>query len=94
MYKLYKYTGNEDYLTLLRDVAFFIPQCVSREDRVIYAWDGRPLGSGWVNERVNTSDWQGAGAVGGVFCFSCWCESALLLSFTDLIYNEEISKLL
>lgn len=93
-YKLYKYTGNEDYLTLLRDVAFFIPQCVSREDRIIYAWDGRPLGSGWVNERVNTSDWQGAGSVGGVFCFSCWCESALLLSFNDLIYNKEISKLL
>ncbi len=94
IYKLYKYTKNEKVLELLRDIVLFIPQCVSTEERPIFSWDKSPkkLQSGWICERVNTSDWEGEACVGGVFSFSCWCETALLLTFSELIKNEEISR--
>lgn len=96
IYKLYKHTGNEEYLELLRDVAFFIPQCVSTEERPIFSWDEKPirLMPGWICERVNTSDWEGTESVGGVFALSCWCETSLLLTFSELIWNDEIAKVL
>lgn len=96
IYKLYKYTGNEEYLNLLREIAFFIPQCVSFEERPIIAraWGQGTLLPGYICERVNTSDWEGIEMVGEVFNGSCWCETSLLLSFMELIWNEEISKVL
>lgn len=94
IYKLYKYTGSKDYLTLLRDILFFIPQCVSTEERPIFSWGDEPkkLLPGWICERVNTSDWEGPRRIGGVFHSSCWCETSVLLSFSELIWNDEIAK--
>ena len=96
IYKLYKYTGNKAYLELLRDIVSFLPQCVSTEERPIYSWDQPPkkLLPGCICERVNTSDWEGPEYVGGVFDVSCWCETAVLLTFMEVIWNEEISKIL
>ncbi len=95
IYKLYKYTKNEKYLELLREIVLFIPQCVSTEQRPIYSWDNEPkrLLSGWICERVNTSDWEGRRCVGGVFCSSCWCEASLLLTFSELIFNDLLKDL-
>jgi hypothetical protein len=94
IYKLYKYTGKKEYLDLLRDIAFFLPQCVSTEERPIFSWHKEPIRllSGWMCERVNTSDWEDRERVGGVFDGSCWCETSILLSFSELIWNEEIIK--
>ncbi len=94
IYKIYQYTNIKEYLELLRDIAFFIPQCVSTEERPIFSWDKKPrrLLPGWICERVNTSDWEAAECVGGVFASSCWSETSLLLSFSELIWNEEIFK--
>ena len=96
IYKLYKYTGNEAYLNLLRDIASFMPQCVSTEERPIFSWDQPPkrLLPGCICERVNTSDWEGPEYVGGVFDVSCWCETAVLLTFMELIWNDEIPPIL
>ena len=96
VYKLCKYTGNEKYLELLRDVVFCIPQCVSTEERPIYSWDREPrkLPVGWINERINTSDWEGARRIGQVFYGSCWCETSLLLTFSEIIWNPEICRAL
>lgn len=96
IYKLYKYTGNKKYLELLRDVVFCIPQCVSTEERPIFSWDREPrkLPSGWINERINTSDWEGVRRIGQVFYGSCWCETSLLLSFSEIIWNPEICRAL
>ena len=96
LYKLYKYTGNMKYLELLRDVVFCIPQCVSTEAHPIFSWDKEPrrLLPGWINERINTSDWEGEQHVGNVFYGSCWSETALLLSFSEIIWNDEIFKAL
>ena len=94
IYKLYKYTGEKPYLELLRDIVMFIPQCVSTEDRPIYSHDDPPqrLKPGYICERVNTSDWEGAEAVGAVFNCSCWCETSLLLSFAELMWQKDIAK--
>ncbi len=96
IYKLYQYTGNEDYLNLLRDIVSFIPQCVSTEERPIFSWDSpaRKLLPGCICERVNTSDWEGPEYIGGVFDVSCWCETSVLLTFMELIWNEGFSKML
>ena len=94
IYKIYKYTNNEKYLELLKDIVSFIPQCVSTDEKPIHSWGNNPkkLENGWICERVNTSDWEGPLCVGGVFYGSCWCETSLLLTYSDLIYNEEIRK--
>ncbi len=94
IYKLYKYTKTEEYLDLLRDIAFFMPQCVSTKERPIFSWDSEPqrLLPGWICERVNTSDWEGESCVGGVFWGTCWPETSLLLTFSELIWNDEISE--
>ena len=96
IYKLYKYTENAKYIELLRDIVFCLPQCVSTDARPIFSWDKEPrkLPSGWINERINTSDWEGESRVGEVFYGSCWCETALLLSFSEIIWNTEILKAL
>lgn len=96
IYKLYKYTGNEAYLQLLKDIVSFLPQCVSTEEKPIYSWDQPPkkLLPGCICERVNTSDWEGPEYVGGVFDVSCWCETALLLTFMELIWSENFSEML
>lgn len=97
IYKLWQYTKDERYLELILDIVSFIPQCISTEDRPIYARilpeggvqldNPEKLKEGYVSERVNMSDWEGFGAVGNVFNASCWCESSLILTFGDLIYK-------
>ena len=88
--KLYKYTGNEMYLELIKDIAYFIPQCVSTDNKPIYSWDNpsRKLPEGFINERVNMSDWESARCVGGVFYESCWPETSLILSFVELMTDK------
>lgn len=96
IYKLYKFTGNKMYLDLIRDIAYFIPQCMSTVERPIYARMGepegvsRPLPEGWICERVNTSDWERCyNGVGNVFYSNCWCSNSLLKSFAELMDYPE-----
>jgi hypothetical protein len=96
IYKLFKYTGDRKYLALLRDIISCLPQCVSTEQRPLFSWDREPrkLLPGWINERINTSDWEGKQRIGEVFYGSCWCETSLLLTFSEIIWNEEIRSAL
>ena len=96
IYRLYKYTGEVRYLDLIRDIAYFIPQCVSTSERPIYDWDHSypdpegMLPEGYICERVNTSDWEGERRIGGVFNCSCWCETSLLLTYLELMDKPEM----
>ena len=80
--RLFRATGDLRLLDLLAEIARFIPQTISRSDRPIHANNGKPMPSGWINERVNTSDWDDN--LGGVFFGSCWCEVSMLLTATTL----------
>jgi len=92
--KLYRYTDDLKYLELIKDIAYFIPQCVSMPERPIYSWDNPPekLPEGYICERVNMSDWESKACVGGVFCVSGWPETSLMLSFSELMGHEEMRE--
>lgn len=78
--KYYRATGDARALELLTDIAHGLPQYISRTDR--------PIGSmppGGSCERVNLSDWEGKGSVGGNIFASCsWTEAASALTVTQL----------
>lgn len=94
LYKLYKHTGKQEYLELIKDIAYFIPQCVSTEERPIRSWNTPPqiLPAGYICERVNMSDWETKSCVGEVFNHSCWPETSLILSFAELMIHDEMCE--
>lgn len=76
---LYRATAEPFYLNLLQDISHNITQYLSRDDR--------PVGDmppGWMNERVNLSDWEGEEMVGGIFHGSTWAEVACMLTATEI----------
>ncbi|MCQ2431341.1 MAG: hypothetical protein MJ175_01920 [Clostridia bacterium] len=94
LYKLWKWTGKREYLELIKDISYAIPQCVSTDDAPIYSWDEKPelLPPGYICERVNMSDWEGFDCVGGVFNGTCWCETSLILSNFELMCYDEMRE--
>ena len=96
LYRLYRYTKDERYLELVKDIAYFMPQCISTPQKPLYDWDhphGDPAGKlfdGYICERVNTSDWEMEQCVGGVFNVSCWCETSVILTFVELMHLPEM----
>ena len=87
LYKVSLWTGDERYLTLMKEITLTISQYMSREDRPIFSWDSPPrkLLPGIICERVNLSDWEGEKGVGGVFDGSCWCETSNLLVLAEVL---------
>ena len=54
--------------------------------RPIWNMEGtQQLRSGFICERVNMSDWEGYGCIGGVFNGSCWSETSNLLTLAEVI---------
>ncbi len=94
LFRIFRATGDPGFLHLIRDIAGTLPQYVSREDRPIRTQDGRVSHPGWINERVNTSDWDDK--LGEIFYGPCWCEVSLSLSSVELpgIYARPDSRLL
>jgi hypothetical protein len=79
LFRLFRATGEVRHLELLQDIAGTLPQFLSRPDRVVGTSP-----PGIICERVNLSDWEGDHRVGNVPPWSCWCESALLLTCADV----------
>lgn len=84
MLKLYRFTGEEKYLEALRRISHAIPQFVSLEDRPVMTLENRPLPSGYINERVQTSDWEGKETVGEFLYGSNWPEVSMLLTYVEV----------
>ncbi|MCX6873502.1 MAG: hypothetical protein NTW21_06800 [Verrucomicrobia bacterium] len=57
-----------------------IPQYMSRADRPL----NQIMQPGWICERVNLSDWEGTGAVGGNHFGSTWPEVSLMLTTIEI----------
>ncbi len=96
--KLYRATNKKDYLELLKDISKSLPQYISRKDRPINyvnpeTGETKPLPSGWMNERVNTSDWLEP--IGEIFYASCWPEVTTMLTAIELpgIYIDTVQKI-
>ena len=77
--KLYRVTGDVAYLDLLRDISHNLMQYVSRDDRPI-----KQQHVGWVNERVNLSDWEGKDRIGEIFYGSTWADVSVMLTYLEV----------
>ena len=89
LFKLYRATSNDLYLDMILDLAHNIMQYISRDDRQIK--DQKP---GWVNERVNLSDWEGKDNVGNIFYGSTWADVSAMLTVMEIpgIYIEPVKN--
>jgi len=90
--KLYRLTGDREYLELCKDIAYFLPQMVPSPEHPMRAVNGKQLKNGLVCERVNLSDWENHGRsqrIGHVGNFSCWCGTSVTLSFVELLNQPE-----
>lgn len=86
LFKLFRFTKDKKYLELINDIARTIGQYMSTEECPIYSRNSPPvkLPQGFINERVNTSDWEGYDNIGEVFNGSCWSETANMLTIAEL----------
>lgn len=85
LYKLWKWTGDREYLELLQDIALTISQYMSRNDRPVCSPQGYKWPQGYICERVNMSDWEGTEGVGSNIFGSCWCETSNLLTLAEVV---------
>lgn len=93
LFRLFRATGETSWLHLAGRIARALPQYVSLPERPIHTPHGLALPSGWINERVNTSDWDNN--LGGVFFGPCWSETSLLLTAAELpgVYAQSDTRL-
>ncbi len=75
--KLYRATGDEFYIDLLYDIAHDIPQYLVHPLRPM-----KDIPYGFINERVNTTDWLEG--IGEVFYGSTWAETSLMLTYVEI----------
>jgi len=80
--RLFRATGEERHLELLRQIVRSLPQFLSTKERPILANRVGLQSPGWICERVNLSDWLEP--VGEIFHGSCWCEVSLLLTAVEI----------
>ena len=100
LYKLWKWTEDTLYLELVKDITLTIGQYLSTDARPICdryidpelpeterakRIEAHRMPEGFINERVNMSDWEGIGKVGGIFNGSCWSETSNLLALAEVI---------
>ena len=83
VFKLSRATGDRSLLRIVAGMTHNITQYLSRDDRPILARAADAyLPAGWMNERVETSDWLEP--LGEVFYGPCWCEVSCMLTYTDI----------
>jgi hypothetical protein len=78
--RLWRASGDPLALDLLQDIAHGIPQYMSRADRPL----SPRLKPGWICERVNLSDWEGAEGVGGNLFGGGFAEASLALTIAEI----------
>jgi hypothetical protein len=87
--KLYKYTGNDLYRSLIQDIAHNITQYMPHP---LHPIGKTPIG--WVSERINMTDWEGPGTIGYILPISTWAETSLMLTTIEIpgIYIDAHNK--
>jgi len=82
--KLYRFTGDNKYIYWLQAISRALMQFVSLKERPVFTLDGKYLPEGYVNERVQTSDWEGKNTMGGFLYGSNWPEVCVLLTYVEV----------
>ncbi|HIQ97401.1 MAG TPA: hypothetical protein IAB26_12670 [Candidatus Limivivens merdigallinarum] len=83
--KLYHATGEKRYLKWLSYISRALPQFVSLTERRIRILDGRLLQPGYMNERVQASDWEGKETVGGFLYGDNWPDVSMMLNYVEIL---------
>lgn len=81
---LYRFTGEEKYLDLLEAISHSLTQFVSLREDPEPTLEGPLLREGYINERVQTSDWEGPETVGEFLNGSNWPEVSMLLTYVEV----------
>ena len=68
----------------MKAISHSIPQFVSLPERPVLTLDKVYLKPGYINERVQTSDWEGKETVGGFLNGSNWPEVTMMLTYTEV----------
>lgn len=84
MLKLYRFTGDEKYLKWMSRISHALSQFVSLQERPVDTLAGRALPAGYINERVQTSDWEGKETIGEFLYGSNWPEVTMLLTYVEI----------
>lgn len=84
MLKLYRFTQDEKYLLWMNRISHALSQFVSLEERPVYTLADKNLPSGFFNERVQMSDWEGKETIGEFLYGSNWPEVTMLLTYTEI----------
>ncbi len=85
LFKLYRATGCEGYLTLMYHISNFMPQVASTPERPVLMVGDIPLQPAEMCERVNLSDWEGRENIGdSIFGTSSWPEISLTLTWLEI----------
>jgi hypothetical protein len=77
LFKLYRYTGRKLYLEMIQELAHNLTQYLSRSDRPV-----GQMPAGWMNERVQLSDWLEP--IGEIFYGSTWPEVSSMLTWVEV----------
>ncbi|WP_052759493.1 hypothetical protein [Paenibacillus sp. DMB20] len=94
--RLFRFTGNAKYLRYLHAIAHSLPQYVSLAEDPELTLEKKYLPAGYMNERVQTSDWEGKETVGEFLYGSNWPEVSMLLTFVEVpgVYVDFASRTL
>jgi hypothetical protein len=77
--KLFRATGDQFHLEMLRDIAFGLPQYLPHPRKPL--GDAKP---GWMCERVNMTDWEGPERIGETLKMTTWAETSLMLTTIEI----------
>lgn len=92
--KMYRFTGEDKYLDWLEKISHSLTQFVSLKEDPEPTLEGPLLKEGYINERVQTSDWEGEETVGEFLNGSNWPEVTMLLTYVEVpgIYLDQTRK--
>jgi len=82
--KLYQMTKDEKYLKWLTYISHNLIQSVSVTNNLIDTLEKRNLPPGYMNERVQTSDWEGKETIGEFLYGSNWPEVSMMLTYLEI----------
>lgn len=82
--KLYQMTKDEKYLKWLTYISHNLVQSVSVTNNLIDTLEKKNLPPGYMNERVQTSDWEGKETIGEFLYGSNWPEVSMMLTYLEI----------
>lgn len=82
--KLYEFSGKKEYLEWLERITRCLVQSVSMPENLVFTLAGVYNPQGYMNERIQLSDWEGWHTIGGFHHEGNWPEVTLMLIWMEV----------